>query len=255
MFEGPGAPADRTSSLETFLSTEIEGPAAAALAQFAKRPVGRRGSIPPELFRYICWAAARSLPMRQLVETWLRTLPPSLEVFEPPPPGYNQIRQIEGLHRMTDPSGIMRDGIPSSKIQSFREQGWQLCVGPNEFLDFAHMQAWYFQVRMFPRLRWEILDAPPGKFFVIADRPVVWGFEGLSDVPPSALRGPLCQLVVPLTRSLALFAFHASAPQQESIAPEDINRISAYGAHEWIAGPTEDVVAESLASLHDHSVA
>jgi hypothetical protein len=112
--------------------------------------------------------------MRQLFETWLGALSLSSEVLEPPPPGYDQIRRIEGLHRMTDPNGLVRDGIPSSQIQSLREKGWKLCVGPDEFLEFVHMQAWYFQVRMFPRLRWEILDAPPGKFFIIADRPVVW---------------------------------------------------------------------------------
>src|SRR5438552_11461046 len=46
MFEGPGGLAERTSSLETFLSREVEGPAAQALVQFAKRPVGRRGPMP-----------------------------------------------------------------------------------------------------------------------------------------------------------------------------------------------------------------
>ena len=106
---------------------------------------------------------------------------------------------------------------------------------------------------MFSRLHWIILDAPPEKYFVIADRPVVWGFEGLSNVPPSALRHPSCQLAVPLTRSLGLFAYHASASPPDPIRPEDINRISASGAQEWIAGPTEDVVAESLASMRDNS--
>jgi hypothetical protein len=156
---------------------------------------------------------------------------------------------------MTDTNGIEHDNIPSGEIQSLREKGWHLCVGPNEFLEFVHVQAWYFEVRMFPRLQWEILDAPRGKFFVIADRPVVWGFDGFSDVPPSALRDPLCQMAVPLTRSLALFAFHASAPRQEAIAPEDINRISASGARKWIAGPTESVVQESLAILRDRPFA
>jgi Protein of unknown function (DUF4238) len=255
MFDGPGALANQTSSLETFLSTKVEGPAAPALAQFITRPSGCRGSVPPELFRYICWAAARSLPMQQLFEMWLRTLSPSLEVLEPPPPGYEQIQRRKGLHRMTDTNGIEYGNIPADEIQSLREKGWHLCVGPNEFLEFVHLQAWYFEVRMFPRLQWEILDAPQGKFFVIADRPVVWGFDGFSDVPPSALRDPLCQMAVPLTRSLALFAFHASAPRQEAIAPEDINRITASGAREWIAGPTESVVQESLAILRERPLA
>jgi Protein of unknown function (DUF4238) len=250
MFAGPGGLADQTSSLETFLSREVESPAAKALVQFAKRPVGRRGPMPGEILRYIAWAAARSLSMRQLFEAWIRALPPSGEVpvAEPPPEGFQDIRPIVRLHRMKDREGFVQEGIPSDQVRSRREEGWELCLGVDDFLDLAHAQAWYFQVRMFPRLQWEILDAPPGKFFIIADRPVVWGFQGLSIVKPSALRDPSCQLVAPLTRSLALFAFHASAPRQESITPEDINRISASGAHEWIAGPTEDTVAEALAS-------
>ena len=143
MFEGPGGLADRTSSLETFLSTEVEGPAATALAKFAKRPVGRRSSIPPELFRYICWAAARSLSMQQLFETWIQAMSPSGEpnVVEPPPAGYEQARHIERLHRMKDTDGSIRDGIPSGEVVSLREKGWQLCVGPDDFLELAHMQA------------------------------------------------------------------------------------------------------------------
>jgi hypothetical protein len=246
MFEGPGGLADRTSSLETFLSTEVEGPAARALVQFAKRPVGRRSPIPGEIFRYIAWAAARSLPMRQLFDGWINNPLASREVFEPPPDGFEQIQRIVGRLRMRDPDGVVREGIPSDQIESRIEEGWKLCLGADDFLNLAHEQAWYFQVRMLPRLRWEILDAAPGKFFIIGDRPVVWGFQGLSDVRPSALRDPLCQIAAPLTRSLALFAYHASALPPDAITPEDINRIAVSGAHEWIAGPTEDAVVEAL---------
>jgi len=146
----------------------------------------------------------------------------------------------------------IRDDIPSGEVTALLEKGWELMVGVDDFMELAHAQAWYFQVRMFSRLQWMILDAPPGKFFIIADRPVVWGFENLSDVPPSALRDPLCQLVAPLTRSVCLFAFHASALPPEEVTPEDVNRISASGAHEWVAGPTEGAVADALANLTVH---
>lgn len=46
LFDGPGALADRESTLERFLSTEVESPAAFALRGFAGR---RQGAVP--LFR------------------------------------------------------------------------------------------------------------------------------------------------------------------------------------------------------------
>ena len=98
------------------------------------------------------------------------------------------------------------------------------------------------------------LDAPPGKYFIIGDRPVVWGYNQLKDdgwsmsvdVPPSALRNPNVQLIAPLTRSIALFAFHASSPSPQTIWPDDVNTIVARGSHRWIAGPTKATVEAAL---------
>jgi hypothetical protein len=111
----------------------------------------------------------------------------------------------------------------------------------------VHLQAWYFQVRFFPRLRWIILDAPPGGHFIIGDRPVVWGFDGVVDAQPRALRHPHIQLFATLTRSVGLFAYHPSGVPPDAVSFRDVNRIIAMAATRWIAGPSRAVVAESLA--------
>lgn len=253
MFDGPDAFANPNVSLESYLSKEVEGPAATALRNWVLLPQGKRGSIPPEVFRYVTWAAARSLPMLQLYEDWLNGVPVDAEYVEPPPPGYEKIQRGGGTVRMEHPTLGIRDEVPSEHVHALRCQGWQARLRDQDFLEAVHFQAWYFQVRMFARLQWMTLDAPPGKHFIIGDRPVVWGYnefkdEGWSlavDVPPSALRNPHVQLVAPLTRSIALFAFHASSSHPETIRPDDVNRIVACGAHRWIAGPTKATV-ESL---------
>jgi len=254
LFDGQGGFANHNLSLESHLSKEVEGPAAGALRKWARLPQGQRGTIPAEVFRYLTWAAARGLPMLQLYEDWLSDLPPNVQCVEPPPPGFENIRWGGGRHHMEHPTYGIRDDIPSEQVHAMRSQGWRVRLTDNEFRQVLHFQAWYFQVRMFPRLQWMILDSPPGEAFIIADRPVVWGFAefrdaGLSlllDVPPSALRDPRVQLVAPLTRSIALFAFHASAPPPERIRPIDVNRIVASGAHRWVAGPAEAAVAAAL---------
>jgi hypothetical protein len=58
------------------------------------------------------------------------------------------------------------------------------------FLEGVHIQASYFQVRRFPRLRWFTLKPPPGEFFIIGDRPVGWGTPDCLNAPPCCLRDP-----------------------------------------------------------------
>jgi hypothetical protein len=73
LFDGPGGLADRDATLEKFLAQEIEGPAAQAMKEFCNRVPGTGGDIPQPLMRYIAWAAARCLPMRELFSNWVRT--------------------------------------------------------------------------------------------------------------------------------------------------------------------------------------
>lgn len=253
VFAGPGGLADRDSSLEAFLATHVEGPAAFTLRAFASRPQGERSAVPAEVGRYLAWAAARSVSMRQLYQDWIDELPDVTDaVFvEPPPSGFEQMAPVTRLHRMEHPVLGIRE-VMSEEVDLLRRQGWRFLVGKDDFLELVHLQAWYFQVRFFPRLRWIILDAPPSRYFVLGDRPVVWGFDGAVDSQPRALRHPDVQLVATLTRSLALFAHHASVPPPGAISYQDVNRILAAAAQDWIAGPTRDVVAEAL-SAQAHS--
>lgn len=141
----------------------------------------------------------------------------------------------------------VRDGVLAEEVAHLRFSGWALVLTGDDFLELAHLQAWYFYVRLFPRLRWPVLDSPPGCGFVIGDRPVVWGFNGAMDVPPNAIRHQDLQLFGPLTRSIALFADNGSSAPVAQIRPRDVNRAIATAARSWIAGPSDSVVCRARA--------
>lgn len=115
---------------------------------------------------------------------------------------------------------------------------------PANFLEAVHIQAYYFQVRWFPRLRWFTLRPPEGQYFVIGDRPVGWGVPDCLEAPPNCLRDESAFLVAPPTRSLALVGRNDSTPWQ--VTPEQMNTMLAAWAHEWVAGPTKEVAIEAL---------
>jgi hypothetical protein len=248
LFSGPGGLADRDASIESHLATLIEGPAAFALRGVVSRPTGQRRAIPAGVGRYLAWAAARSISMKQLYQTWIDELPDSADakLVEGPPLGFEQMAPVTRLHRMEHPAFGTRDDVPSEQVDTLRGEGWRFLLTGEDFLELVHLQAWYFQVRFFPRLRWIILDAPPGLSFIIGDRPVVWGFDGVVDAPPSALRHPTVQLVATLTRSLAVFAYSPAGTPPDTVPVRDVNRIIALAATNWIAGPERSVVAEAL---------
>jgi hypothetical protein len=253
LFGGPGGLADRSSTIESFLAREVEGPAAAALREFAAGERHGASGVPPELGRYLAWAAARSLPMKALYQSWIDTLPTGeWQYAEPPPTGFGDWHGIKHVHRMEHPNHGTRGDVPSEQVDSLRGQGWRLCLGRDDFLELVHLQAWYFQVRIFPRLKWVRVRTPADSYFIVCDRPVVWGFAGLTDVAPAELRNPNVQLIAPLARSLALFAHHQYSAPLEIIMPSDINRAVASAAHEWIAGPTEAVVREAFSERIYH---
>jgi hypothetical protein len=78
LFDGPGGLRDPSATSESFLPQEVEAPAAEAMRELCGRAPGDGGSIAPggsiarALTRYLAWAAARSLPMRQLFGDWAR---------------------------------------------------------------------------------------------------------------------------------------------------------------------------------------
>jgi hypothetical protein len=248
LFDGPGALANREATLESFLAKEVEGPAAIALRTLTGKEAHRFAGIPPKLGRYLAWAAARSLSMKALYESWIEAVPPLSEVeyAEPPPPGFGEWTEISRNYRMEHPIHGTKEKVPQDQVEPLRNQGWRLSLRNDDFLGFVHLQAWYFQVRFFPHLKWLSLRAPQGHHFIIGDRPVVWGFADRADEAPYWLRHPDVQLAAPLSRSLALFAYHASNERPEIIKTSDINRIIASAAYDWIAGPTETVIQEAL---------
>ncbi|HUZ12038.1 MAG TPA: DUF4238 domain-containing protein [Caulobacteraceae bacterium] len=132
------------------------------------------------------------------------------------------------------------------EAEFLRQQGWRLRMSKDDFLEAVHLQAWYFQVRFFPRLAWLMLGAPPGRSFIIGDRPVVWGFAGGTDLPPSVLRHANVQLIAPLSRGICLFGYNPLKIHPDVVTTSDVNQAIAAAAHHWIAGSTEASVKEAL---------
>ena len=50
--------------------------------------------------------------------------------------------------------------------------------------------------------------------------------------------------LLPFSRSLALVGRNDSAPWE--VTPSQVNALLAAWAHDWVAGPSEDVVADAL---------
>ena len=248
LFQGPGSLQDRKSTLENFLSIQVESPAANALRQLISRSQGTRSSVPPELTRYLAWSAARSLSMRSLFEEWIdNTLPPGQVKFaEPPLLDETRNSSFKRLFRMEHPFIGIRNDVPSEDVEPLQNEGWRFVLKEADFLELVHIQAYYFRARLFPRLQWIVLDPPPGQYFVIGDRPLVWGFKHSLSVEPRYLRHPNVQVFAPLTKSLGLFAFNPSGYPPEKISYLDFNRAIADAARSWVAGPTRQVVAEAM---------
>jgi hypothetical protein len=251
LFDGPGGMAQHESTIEEFLAQKVEGPAAKALRVLTSGGHTKLNELPPELMRYLAWAASRSLPMQRLEVQWSLRFGALLDgpFAEPAPEALtktaDRIRPLQLLHptlgEMTVP--------PGQELGILLDAGW--IPDPHErsnFLEGVHIQAHYFQVRWFPRLRWFTLRPPPGEFFIIGDRPVGWGVPDCLDAPPCCLREPSAFLIAPLSRSLALVG--RNDPNPWAVSPEQVNAILAAWSYDWIAGPTQEIVASVL---HRHS--
>lgn len=104
LFEGPGGLRDRSATLESFLAREVEAPAAEAMRDLCSSAPSTGGSIAPALTRYLAWAAARSLPMKQLFGDWARLNGPieGQQLAELPPEGL--LAAIDPKRSCNDPS-------------------------------------------------------------------------------------------------------------------------------------------------------
>lgn len=255
LFNGRGLLTDRNATLESFLAREVEGPAAVALREFVAGEGSPRTNMRPEVWRYLAWAAVRSLPMKTLYEAWIDALPAKKSewrTFEPPPAGYRTSTDHGIISRMEHPLHGVREDIPGEFFGNLWDDGWRPRFSRDEFLMMVHISAWYFQVRVYQRLKWLWARAPAGRCFVIGDRPVIWGLPGNVEMPPYAFRHPDVQFIAPLSKSLAMIGYYPASDPPETVFPSDINRIVASAAHEWIAGPTEKVVREALSERIYH---
>lgn len=245
LFDGPGGFSEPGASLETFLANSVEGPAATALRRLLHSTLIEQ--LPPEVMRYLAWAASRSLPMQRLEADWATRYRPTLSgpMAEPPPPALAVLQSRHRSIRLIHPVLGERREISSQAADEFLDDGWiPDSTEQSNFLEGVHIQAYYFQVRWFPRLRWFTLRPPQGQYFVIGDRPVGWGVPGCLDAPPCCLRDEAAFLVAPLSHSLVLVGRNDSTPWE--VTPSQVNALLAAWAHDWIAGPREDVVADAL---------
>lgn len=185
--------------------------------------------------------------MQRLEAGWATRYPPVLNgpVVEPPPPALAELRPRDRKIRLVHPVLGEDREVPTQDADGLLDDGWIPDMSElSNFLELVHMQAYYFQVRWFPRLRWFTLRPPQGQYFVIGDRPVGWGVPDCLDAPPCCLRDQSAVLIAPLSRDLALVGRNEPTPWQAT--PREVNSLLAVWAHEWIAGPTANVVIEAL---------
>jgi hypothetical protein len=246
LYDGPGGLADQNASMEAHLA-KIESDAAIAIRDFSAQDPTASVSLPPPIARFLAWQAARTPGWMKLVQHWLNDPEPDpeREVVEPPPQGFEQILNRIRAACLEDPkTGNRREVMEVEEIAAYRKQGWRLVLCRDDYLEMMHIQAWYFQVRHFPRLTWVRLTAPKGEYFVTSDRGLAWLVDGYADTPPSALRDPSAQIVAPLTKEVALVGRHGTG--RLNVTPREVNRFTAFAASNWIAGPTPDVVEQAM---------
>jgi hypothetical protein len=183
----------------------------------------------------------------EVVEEFVYDWDPNVHtpVVEPPPEGINDIRDKVREKCLENPdTGERRQIIGSDEFKAYRKRGWKWVLNSDDKLEMLHMQAWYFQVRHFPRLSWIRLNAPDDEWFVASDRGVAWTADGYADTPPAALRHPKAQVVAPLTRKVALVGRNERGTLQ--VTPREVNRFIACVASDWIVGPTKSVVEQAI---------
>jgi hypothetical protein len=185
--------------------------------------------------------------MRDLFGFWAQMNRPTQKRrhAEPPPEGLLAGATLRRPIAMTHPVLGVHTWPQESAFNDLIDEGWTPDYrDPANFLESVHIQAYYFQVRFFPRFHWFTLSPPEGEFFVIADRAVGWAADGIVNAPPSALRDPSAYLLAPLSRKLILVGRHTTDAWQ--VTPARINAVIACWAQQWIAGPTRSVVEKAL---------
>ena len=202
LYDGQGGFVEPDATIEAHLA-KIESAAAVTIRKFTAKKIGEGGFIPPEIARFLAWQAARTPGWMELVqqranEPWFDL---EHEAVEPPPIGFEKITGrmrpmcLEDLN-----TGARHEVTVEEEFYAYLKRGWRWIMRRDDQLEMLHIQAWYFQVRHFPRLSWVRLQPPDYEFFITSDRSVAWLADGYADTPPAALRHPTAQVVAPLTR-------------------------------------------------------
>jgi hypothetical protein len=250
-YDGVGAFADPNVSIETHLS-KIESRASIAIRKYTSRGSNENAVVPNEIWRFLAWQAARTPGWMELVQKWANE-PPFGEgkPVEPPPPGLDKsISRVRALWLEEPETGERIALTNPDELDLYLQRGWKLLFGRDDHLEMMHIQAWYFQVRHFPRLSWTRLEAPKDEYFVTSDRGVAWLVDGYADTPPAALRHPTAQVVAPLTKKFSLVGRHET--NRLNVTPREVNRFIAFAASNWIAGPTIEIVQQALIDSQHH---
>jgi hypothetical protein len=245
-YDGPGGFEHAGASIEEHLG-KIESAAATAIRKFVALAPGTTGTLPTEISRFLEWQAARTPGWMELEAKWIYNSDQDVvvPVAESPPEGIEAIRDRCRSCLMEDPkTGERREVRDAEELRAHKKVGWKQVLRLDDKLELLHMQAWYFQVRHFPRLSWVRLDAPENDFFITSDRAVAWIVDGCIDTPPAALRHPTTQVLAPLTRKVALIGKHGS--DKLNFTAREVNRRIACTASKWLAGPTKEAVEQAL---------
>jgi hypothetical protein len=250
LYDGPGGLHDPDALIEAHLQ-KIESAAASAIRRLATTKSGEGAMVPSEVWRFLAWQAARTPGWMALEERWADEWLPGLDndLLEPPPEGFDEITDRPRPLCLENPAtGERREVMGRIEFEEYRKLGWRWILFRDDHLELLHLQAWYFQVRHFPRLSWVRLDAPEGEWFITSDRGIAWLVDGYADTPPAALRDPTAQVFAPLTRKLALVGRHST--QNLAVTPREINSRVAFAASDWVAGPTAEVVEKAIIDRH-----
>jgi hypothetical protein len=250
-YDGVGAFATAQNTVEQHLS-RIESEAAFAIRSFTSSTISAGVSPSPAIWRFLAWQAARTPGWSDLVQEWMNDseMGPTTPSVESPPQGFENIADRPRNHLVEEPTtGRRHEVVDMEELRAYMRRGWKWILTRDDQLECLHMQAWYFQIRHFPRLKWTRLDAPDNEWFITSDRAVAWLVDGYADAPPAALRHPSAQIVAPLTRKSALVGRHSTSALQ--VSPREVNRFIAFAASNWIVGPSRDVVE---LAMHDRNI-
>jgi hypothetical protein len=247
LFDGPGGLAQAEATLEDYLANNGEGPASRTLREVTSQSADPVKNVPPELMRYLAWAASRALPMQRLEVKWSTRFGALLagpRVESPPENLLDAADRTRPVRLMHPTLGEITVAVDQD-LNILLDAGW--IPDPRDrsnFLEGVHIQSYYFQARWFPRLRWFTLRPPVDEYFIIGDRPVGWGVPDCLDAPPCCLRDPSAFLIAPLSRSLILVGRNDSGAW--AVTPRQVNAVLASWSYDWIAGPTADVVTKAI---------